>query len=57
VIGGMTFFWLKRSLQGKFYRKAFALLLAGWTMVCAVIIRRMGAVLRGRHPVEKLADV
>jgi len=54
VIGGVIFFWVKRAVQMKFYRKGLKLLAAGWLMVFAAIIRRGIAVLRGTYPIETL---
>lgn len=54
VIGGIVFFWLKRSFQAKLYREWFKLVAVGWPMVMTAIFRRCVVVLKGRRPEETL---
>jgi glycosyltransferase involved in cell wall biosynthesis len=54
VIGGVVFYWLKRSLKAKLYREGLKLLVAGWPMIITAMYRRCVVVIRGRLPEETL---
>lgn len=54
VIGGLTFYLLKRAFKMKSYGAGLKLLAAGWPMIFAAIFHRCIAALRGRRPIETL---
>jgi glycosyltransferase involved in cell wall biosynthesis len=56
-IGGAVFFWLKRSLQAGLYWSAVKFLVAGWLMIVAAIISKVGKLITGRQPAEKIAPL
>src|SRR6267143_803736 len=56
-IGGAVFFWLKRSLQAGLYWSAVKFLVAGWPMIVAAIVSKLGKLVNGRRPAEKIAPL
>ena len=54
-IGGAVFFWFKRALQAGLYWSAAKFLVAGWPMILAAIISRIGTQINGRRPAERIA--
>jgi hypothetical protein len=52
LIGGPVFFWAKRAIQRGMRRQAAGLLVDGLPMIMASAIRRLGAIINGRHPIE-----
>jgi len=52
VLGGIVFFWLRKTLRPGLYLQFLKLLAGGWAMVLAAILRRCRVFLRGRRPVE-----
>jgi glycosyltransferase involved in cell wall biosynthesis len=50
VMGGFVFFLVKRAWQSRLLGEGLKLLTVGWPLVGAAVLRRGGAVLRGRHP-------
>lgn len=52
--GGLIFYWTKTALRARLYREGVVLLSAGWWMILFAIVRRSGAWLIGRRPVETL---
>ena len=56
-IGGAVFFWLKRSLQAGLYWSAVKFLVAGWPMIVAAIVAKLGKLVNGRRPAEKIAPL
>jgi glycosyltransferase involved in cell wall biosynthesis len=56
-IGGAVFFWFKRSLQAGLYWSAVKFLVAGWLMILAAIVSKLGMLITGRCPAEKIAPL
>ena len=54
VIGGIVFYWVRRSFREGLYREWLKLLAVGWPMAMIAIFRRCLVVLRGRRPEETL---
>ncbi len=53
-LGGVIVFWVKRSMRAGAYKGALRLVIVGWPMILAAIIRRAAAWIRGRQPRETL---
>ena len=54
LIGGMVLFWAKEAAEAGLYWDVIKFLARAWTMVLAAVIRRVGAVLKGRQPCETI---
>jgi glycosyltransferase involved in cell wall biosynthesis len=54
IIGGVVFFWVKTALRETFYRDGLRLLVKGWTMVLAAMLRRLVLIIKGRRPFEEI---
>jgi glycosyltransferase involved in cell wall biosynthesis len=54
LIGGPVFFWAKRAVQKGMRRQAAELFVDGLPMILASATRRLGAIVKGRHPVETI---
>jgi glycosyltransferase involved in cell wall biosynthesis len=52
--GGLIAFWVKRAARAGLYMDAAKLMLTGWAMVLAAVVRRATAVIRGRRPIETM---
>jgi len=52
--GGVVAFCVKRAMLAHLYREAMTLVLSGWAMICAAVLRRATALARGRRPLEVL---
>jgi glycosyltransferase involved in cell wall biosynthesis len=52
--GGLIAFWVKRAVRAGLYKDAAKLMLTGWAMVLAAVVRRATAVIRGRRPIETM---
>src|SRR5208282_2945556 len=52
--GGLFAFWIKRAVRAGLYKDAAGLMLTGWTMVLAAVVRRATRVIRGRRPIETM---
>lgn len=52
-LGGVVFFWIKRALRVHLFREAIALVVVGWPMIFAAVVRRAAAFVRGRSPIMK----
>jgi glycosyltransferase involved in cell wall biosynthesis len=51
-LGGLTFFWIKRAIRARLYKGAIGIVISGWPMILAAIVRRAAAWIRGRQPIE-----
>jgi glycosyltransferase involved in cell wall biosynthesis len=56
LLGGITFFWVRRGIKARLYWDAVKLLAHGWALVAMATIRRLAVIIRGRRPCE-LIDV
>jgi glycosyltransferase involved in cell wall biosynthesis len=54
-IGGAVFFWLKRGVQTGLYRSSAKFLAAGYLMILAAIVSKLGTRIKGRRPAETIA--
>jgi len=54
LFGGIVFFWAKRAFKARLYWDAVKLLARAWPMVLVAVIRRLGVILRGRRPCERI---
>jgi len=52
AIGGIVFYWLKRTFRQRLFVEFCKLLAVGWPMVLSAIFRRSIAFVGGRRPVE-----
>lgn len=52
--GGLFAFWIKRAIRAGLYKDAAKLMLTGWAMVLAAVVRRATTVIRGRRPIETM---
>jgi glycosyltransferase involved in cell wall biosynthesis len=52
--GGLIAFWVKRAVRAGLYKDAAKLMLTGWALVLAAVVRRATAVIRGRQPIETM---
>jgi GT2 family glycosyltransferase len=51
-LGGLVFHWTQRALGAGLYRDAAGLVLSGWPMVVATILRQSILRIKGRRPME-----
>jgi len=56
-IGGAVFFWLKRALQAGLYWPAAKFLAAGWLMILAAIVSKLGTRIKGLRRAETMTPV
>jgi glycosyltransferase involved in cell wall biosynthesis len=54
VLGGIVFYWLRRTWRERRCREFLKLFAAGWPMVLTAVGRRGLAVVRGRRSIERL---
>src|SRR4029077_3276 len=54
-IGGAVFFWFKRGVQTGFYKSSAKFLGAGYLMILAAIVSKLGTRIKGRRPAEMIA--
>jgi len=54
IIGGLVVFWTKRAVKAGLYGTALKLLASRWLLALAAVIRRLGALLKGRQPCETI---
>lgn len=54
VIGGVVFYWLKRSLRERLYRESGTLMADGWRMIAGAMYERIAAIMHGRQREETL---
>ncbi len=53
-LGGMTTFWVQRSLKAGLYKDALKLTISGWTFILAAVVRRTVAKIRGQRPLDTI---
>lgn len=53
-LGGPIFFWIKKCLRAHLYTSANSLLMNGWMMACAAVMRRFVGKLANRAPEQTL---
>ena len=52
--GGLIVFWIMRTVRAGLYKDALQLMLNGWAMVLAAVVRRATAIVRGRRMIETM---
>jgi glycosyltransferase involved in cell wall biosynthesis len=52
VLGGIVYYWIKKTCRQKLYMETLRLIAVGWPMVFFAIFQRAAAIAKGRRPVE-----
>jgi len=53
-LGSAVIYWFRRAMIAGHYRRAARFLAAGWLMMLAALISKLGHRISGRHPVETI---